>query len=104
MELKEITPLEKKSEFILQRAEGLSYDKISKELGISKSTCSNWEKELKEEINNLKSQQLNDLYERYYMTREARTIYTYIKEGKIKATKIGKEWRITEESLKELFR
>lgn len=28
-----------------------------------------------------------------------RTIYTYIKDGKLKAVKIGKYWRITEKAL-----
>lgn len=30
-----------------------------------------------------------------------RTVYTYIKTGKIQAVKFGKSWRITEEALKE---
>lgn len=32
-----------------------------------------------------------------------RTVYTYIKEGKINATKIGKYWRITNKDLEALF-
>ena len=31
-----------------------------------------------------------------------RTIYTYIKEGKLQAFKIGKRWRINEEALKKI--
>ena len=32
-----------------------------------------------------------------------RTIYTYIKEGKIKAVKVGKEWRVSEENLRDFL-
>lgn len=32
-----------------------------------------------------------------------RTVYTYIKEGKLQAVKIGKYWRITEENLQEFI-
>lgn len=31
-----------------------------------------------------------------------RTIYTYVKEGKLQAFKIGRYWRVTEESLKKI--
>ena len=29
-----------------------------------------------------------------------RTVYSYIKDGKLHATKVGKYWRVTEENLK----
>jgi excisionase family DNA binding protein len=32
-----------------------------------------------------------------------RTLYNYIKAGQIKAIKCGREWRITEEALKEFL-
>ncbi len=32
-----------------------------------------------------------------------RTVYTYIKEGKLKAVKIGKYWRVTEKALEEFL-
>jgi len=32
-----------------------------------------------------------------------RTIYNWLRAGKIKAFKVGKEWRITEESLREFL-
>ena len=65
-------PSDTKAEFIRLRAEGKSYAVISKDLGIAKDTCSKWEKELKEEIAQLKGEQLAELYDSYYMTREAR--------------------------------
>lgn len=69
---KEMTPAEKKLKFVELRAQGLSYEKIANELHISKSTCSEWEAILKKEIAQLKQEQLNELYESYYMTKEAR--------------------------------
>lgn len=63
---------ETKHKFIELRARGLSYDKIKEELHISKKTCTNWDKELQEQISSLKAEQLNELYDKYYMTREAR--------------------------------
>jgi len=41
-------PQENRLEFIRLRAEGNSYTSISKELNISKDTCSRWEQELKD--------------------------------------------------------
>lgn len=32
-----------------------------------------------------------------------RTVYNWLRAGKIKAFKVGKEWRITEESLREFM-
>lgn len=32
-----------------------------------------------------------------------RTIYSYIKSGKLKAVKIGKEWRVTQDNLEEFL-
>jgi transcriptional regulator with XRE-family HTH domain len=63
---------ETRTEFIRLRAEGKSYSDIAAALEISKDTCSKWERELKEQISQLKSEQLNELYNSYYMTREAR--------------------------------
>ncbi len=63
---------ETKAAFIRMRAEGKSYAKIAEALGISKSTCSAWERELAASIAELKQEQLNELYEEYHMTKEAR--------------------------------
>ena len=32
-----------------------------------------------------------------------RSIYSYIKDGKLKAVKIGKYWRVTQENLEEFL-
>ena len=58
--------------FIVLRAQNKSYDAICKELHISKATCSKWEKELKAVIADKKREELEALYESYFMTREAR--------------------------------
>ena len=65
-------PTDQKNEFIRLRAEGKSYTAIAQELNISKATCTAWERELKTEIAEKKKDQLEELYQAYYMTREAR--------------------------------
>ena len=65
-------PQEMKTEFIRLRAEGKSYSVIADTLHISKSTCTSWERELKDRITELKQEQLDELYISYYMTKEAR--------------------------------
>ena len=65
-------PQETKTEFVKLRAEGRSYSYIADKLHISKSTCTEWERELKSQIAELKQEQLNELYSSYYMTKEAR--------------------------------
>jgi len=67
-----LKPQETKIEFIRLRAEGRSYSYIADTLHISKSTCTAWERELKNAIAELKQEQLNELYSSYYMTKEAR--------------------------------
>jgi len=89
---------DQKNEFICLRAGGKSYTAISKELNISKATCTAWERELKAEIAEKKKEQLEDMYEAYYMTRESRI--TILGEtlksiedalGKVDLTKVSPE-------------
>lgn len=44
---------------------------------------------------------IEEIAEMLHVTR--RTVYSYVKSGKLKAVKIGKYWRITEENLKTFF-
>jgi len=67
-----VKPQEIKNEFIDMRAKGKSYSAIAETLHISKSTCATWEQELKEQITLFKQEQLNELYDSYFMTKEAR--------------------------------
>ena len=61
-----------KRQYVELRAEGNSYSQIAEKLHISKSTCTKWEKELISEIDELKRAKLEELYESYSMTKEAR--------------------------------
>lgn len=63
---------ETKLAFVKLRAEGKSYSTITKELGIAKATCSNWEHELRGDIEAMKRARLEELYTSYNMTRQAR--------------------------------
>ncbi len=64
--------IDKKLEFVKLRAEGKSYASIGKELSIAKDTCSKWERELKDQIEELQREQLEELYTSYGMTKQAR--------------------------------
>lgn len=44
---------------------------------------------------------IDELVDMLQVTR--RTIYNYIKEGKLKAVKIGKYWRIPDKALEEFL-
>lgn len=57
------------------------------------------------------AEQMNDEYKVYTLDEVAellkvtyRTVYKYIQDGELKATKIGKFWRVTEKDLKELLK
>jgi transposase-like protein len=65
-------PLEEKKQFIKLRANGLSYDKIIKEMGKAKSTLLKWGRELQEEISTARSIELEAMYEEYGLLREQR--------------------------------
>lgn len=63
---------DKKLEFIRLRAEGKSYRAIEQEIGVSRSTCGEWERELRADIDALRHESLEELYTQYGMAREAR--------------------------------
>ena len=60
------------NQFILLRAQGLSYDKIAKSLKIGRGTCVNWDSKYTREIADRKAAELNALYDEYYMGHKAR--------------------------------
>ena len=62
---------ELKQKFIEMRAKDISYDKISKQLGVSKQTLINWSKEFNIEISNLKAIEHESLIERYRLKEES---------------------------------
>lgn len=49
----------------------------------------------------LKCYSINELSEILGVTR--RTVWNYVKAGELKGKKLGKEWRITEEHLREFL-
>ena len=63
---------EQRTEFIRMRAEGKSLRAIAAEIKVSKSTLSEWEKELRAEVERLRAENLEELYTTYGMAKEAR--------------------------------
>lgn len=59
-------------EFIRLRAAGYSYRAITAKLNICRDTCSVWAHALKDEIDDCKREQLDELHTAYHMTRQAR--------------------------------
>jgi transcriptional regulator with XRE-family HTH domain len=57
-----------KDRFVELRAQGLPLAKIADEIGVSKTTLVNWAQELQEEIDNLRSVELEALYDKYYLS------------------------------------
>ena len=68
--------IDEKKEFIKLRAQGISLGKIAVRLKKSKTTLIKWEREFEEEIAQLKSIELESLYEMYYLSKQNR-IKTY---------------------------
>lgn len=64
--------LEKRLRFIELRALGKSLDSIGKEIGVSRQTLANWEKEHEEEIQNRRAMELDALEEMYWMKKQGR--------------------------------
>ena len=62
----------KQREFIRLKAEGKSNAQIARQLHISESTASRYTKLLADKISSYKAEQLQELYDAYYMTRAAR--------------------------------
>ena len=63
---------ETKQKFIELRADGKSLRKCASQLHMSKTTCSEWDKELAVQIASRKNERLEDLYKEYGMVKEAR--------------------------------
>jgi len=52
-------------------------------------------------ISDLKVYTVEDVMQIFHVTR--RTLYNYIKAGQLKAFKMGREWRFTEEALQDFI-
>jgi len=58
--------------FIVLRASGLSFDKISQEMGISKPTLLKWAKEFKRELDEVQFFELQNIIDQYGIMRRGR--------------------------------
>jgi len=65
-------PTEMKEKFIQMRVDGISYSAIAKELCVSKQTLIEWGKSFQIEIKNFKTIRMEELYEKYTLTKEGR--------------------------------
>jgi len=65
-------PIAVKEKFIELRAKGYSFDSIAKQIGKTKQTLIDWSKEFEDEISNLKALELEALYEKHYLLKEAK--------------------------------
>lgn len=65
-------PTEMKLKFVRLRAEGRSFHYIAERLHVSRNTCSKWDRELAEQIDDLRRAALRELFESYNMMKEAR--------------------------------
>jgi|SRR5262245_27921384 len=61
-----------RNRFVDLRAKGWSYERIAKELKVSKQSLINWSKQLSLEISNLRTIQLESLQEEYYLLKTQR--------------------------------
>ena len=66
---------ETKSKFVEMRAKNISFDKIAKELKVSKQTLITWSKDNELEINNLREIEFDSLRERLKLTKENRLTF-----------------------------
>jgi len=63
---------EVKERFVELRAAGLSYEAVSKELGVSRQTLINWSKGLALDIQNARGLRLDELSQKYIVSKEKR--------------------------------
>jgi transcriptional regulator with XRE-family HTH domain len=59
---------ETKARFIEMRGQGLPLAKISTEINVSKPTLISWERNFKEEIDNVRAIELEAMYDKYYLS------------------------------------
>ncbi len=61
-----------KNRFIELRGNGLSFDKIVKDIGVSKGTLLKWDKEFKQEISEVRFIELESMIQKYGVLRTER--------------------------------
>ncbi len=92
---------EQKSKFIELRAKGLSYDKISAELNISKPTLLKWKDELYQEIANAEFSEMQSVLDKFKLTSKEK-VETLSKKLKEIYTALEKQ-DVTSMSMKDLL-
>jgi transcriptional regulator with XRE-family HTH domain len=60
--------IETKERFIELRGKGLPLAKIAAEINVSKTTLISWERDFREEIDNLRALELEATYDKYYLS------------------------------------
>lgn len=90
-----------KEKFIALRAEGVSYDRIREQLGVSKQTLINWGKQLSTQIAVLRDSRLDELCEEYLLAKERR-ISLFAEQLLRLRDELG-DRDVSELSVKELF-
>lgn len=68
-EVTDMKDLKTKERFVELRAQGLSFDSIAKEIGVSKTTLLKWSRECEDAINNAKYFAYQRLIEQYKITK-----------------------------------
>mgnify|MGYP001256505634 CR=1 FL=1 len=66
--------LETKKKFVELRANGLSYDRISQEIDVSKPTLIGWGKEFEKDILEIKESVIQELRLKYQMNKDLRIL------------------------------
>jgi len=92
---------EKQKDFLLLRANGLSYDKISQKLSTHKTTLIAWSKLLENEIKDLQFINLQQLKEEYKHTTTER--YKRLLQYLTKIDKAIEKVELEKVSIKDLF-
>lgn len=67
---------DQKLQFVAKRAQGLSFEKIALELGVSKNTLLNWQGELYDQIREQEFYEVQELTEQFRVTRRDRFAVT----------------------------
>lgn len=67
-----VAKIDQKEQFIELRAKGVSYDEISKGIGVSKPTLIKWGRDLQLEISNRYALELELLQEKFYVSKKKR--------------------------------
>lgn len=87
-------------QFLILRADGLSFDKIAKELKVSKPTLIKWSRLFKDDIQDLQFQDMRDLKERYRYDKKSQ--YEQLLKQLEKFNKAIDEADLTSATIKEL--